>query len=137
MNENISDSTYDYEQLDTSTSSIRLLELFPGTRQDDIACRLFECRLNEQHEAYEALSYVWGDTKELTPVRVNDKTLMIGKNLRTALLNIRKVDEPRIVWVDGICINQSEVRERNHQVSYMYEPSGLTPHTIFILLVLT
>lgn len=68
---------------------------------------------------YDALSYVWGDTTERTPIQVNNRTLMITTNLRTALLNIRQLDQPCILWVDAVCIDQDSVMERNHQVSLM------------------
>ncbi|EEU42374.1 uncharacterized protein NECHADRAFT_79878 [Fusarium vanettenii 77-13-4] len=44
---------------------------------------------------------------------------MITTNLRTALLNIRKPDQPCTIWVDAVCIDQNSVLERNHQVSIM------------------
>ncbi|KAM0428837.1 hypothetical protein ACHAPT_006637 [Fusarium lateritium] len=98
---------YEYAPLAGGPNSIRLLELLPGTRQDDIV------------RNYEALSYVWGDTTELTPIQINGCTLMITTNLRTALLNIRNLDQPRTLWVDAVCIDQTNVLERNHQVSIM------------------
>ena len=44
---------------------------------------------------------------------------MVTVNLRAALLNIRQLDQPCTLWVDAICINQSNVLERGHQVSIM------------------
>jgi len=44
---------------------------------------------------------------------------MVTTNLRAALLNIRQLDQPCTLWVDAVCINQSDVLERGHQVSIM------------------
>jgi len=44
---------------------------------------------------------------------------MVTTNLWTALLNLRKPDQPCTLWVDAVCIDQANVLERNHQVSVM------------------
>ncbi|GAB1313504.1 hypothetical protein MFIFM68171_03714 [Madurella fahalii] len=112
---------YIYAALTSGPKSIRLLELLPGTRQDDIACILTECSLDSRVGDYDALSYVWGDATKLTPIQINGRTLMVTENLRTALLNIRKLDRSYMLWVDAVCIDQNTVQERNHQVSIMGE----------------
>lgn len=44
---------------------------------------------------------------------------MIQPNLFEALKAIRKEDEEICLWADGICINQADIAERNHQVGLM------------------
>jgi hypothetical protein len=44
---------------------------------------------------------------------------MVQPNLFEALKGIRKEDEEICLWVDGICINQADTTERNHQVGLM------------------
>lgn len=44
---------------------------------------------------------------------------MIQPNLFEALKAIRKEDEELFLWADGICINQADTAERNHQVGLM------------------
>lgn len=100
---------------------MRLVELLPGTRQEDIACRMYETLLDECAGSYEALSYVWGDASEKTPIQIDDQTLQIGTNLRLVLLNIRNLDQPRTLWIDALCINQADTAERNQQVAVMGE----------------
>ncbi|KAJ4317398.1 hypothetical protein N0V84_007375 [Fusarium piperis] len=117
-NELIGES-YEYEALAGGPDSIRLLELLPGTRQEDVACNLIEYSLDSRLQKYDALSYVWGDKTNLTPIQINGHTVMVTTNLRTALFNIRKLDQPCTLWVDAICIDQNNVLERNHQVSIM------------------
>ncbi|KAG8156794.1 hypothetical protein KVR01_013399 [Diaporthe batatas] len=112
---------FQYEPLRVGPSSIRLIEVFPGTRQEDIECRLYETSLDKCAGSYAALSYVWGNNTEHTPIQVNGKTLDIRPNLRTALLNLREPDRPITLWVDAICINQgpSDEAERSEQVKIM------------------
>lgn len=44
---------------------------------------------------------------------------MVGINLRTALLNLRDLQNSRILWIDAICINQEDLDERSVQVAIM------------------
>ncbi|KAK4228914.1 heterokaryon incompatibility protein-domain-containing protein [Podospora fimiseda] len=115
----VTTSPYQYTQIPSTPTSIRLLHILPGTLLQDIECRLVDADLDVDNDGYEALSYVWGDVSETTPIQVNGNTLQIGKNLRCALLNLRLADRPRILWVDAICINQEDLDERNQQVSIM------------------
>lgn len=45
--------------------------------------------------------------------------LEITQNLRAALTQCRRQDAPRALWVDSICINQTDVQEKGSQVAMM------------------
>ena len=68
---------------------------------------------------YETLSYVWGDPNPSNEITANGSALKITGNLHTALCYLRSPDIPRVVWADGICINQSDLDERSYQVGIM------------------
>ena len=68
---------------------------------------------------YEALSYCWGDTSEMTPIEMQEGTFNVTKNLRSALFHLRREDTSRTLWIDAICINQDGLEERAQQVSIM------------------
>lgn len=68
---------------------------------------------------YEALSYCWGDDTNKLPILVDNKTLHVTKNLRSALRHLRHSSRPRLLWVDAVCINQDDLDERGMQVSIM------------------
>ena len=80
---------------------------------------------------YEALSYTWGSaaTPEIAYVGksfaavqdVTDSptTLALGQNLACALKYLRYTDKTRRLWIDAVCINQSDIEERGSQVSQM------------------
>lgn len=82
---------------------------------------MYETSLVECTGSYEALSYVWGNASEKTPIQINGQTLEIGPNLRLALFNLRELDKPRTLWIDAICIRQACTNERNQQVAIMGE----------------
>lgn len=105
----------------TGEDCIRLLELQPGQHLDPITCQLQEVRLDDCTGRYAALSYVWGPPEGAMRIRVNDGSLVIRSNLHCALRNLRHADRPRTLWVDAVCINQSDISERNAQVPMMGE----------------
>ena len=70
---------------------------------------------------YETLSYVWGDPILSNEIIVNGSVIKLTKNLHTALWYLRSPDVPRVIWADGICINQLDLDERSCQVRIMDE----------------
>ncbi|KAK3983954.1 heterokaryon incompatibility protein 6, OR allele [Cladorrhinum sp. PSN332] len=111
---------YKYSPLPSNNArAFRLLYLLSGARGDGIRCHLIDSDLDEEEDKFEALSYVWGDSSAPTPIQVNDATFPVGENLHSALLNLRSVQDTRVLWVDAICINQSDDGEKDTQVGMM------------------
>ncbi|KAG4442480.1 hypothetical protein IFR05_002032 [Cadophora sp. M221] len=109
-----------YEQLDPNRREIRLISLLPGKLFDPIAVALAPFSLDDEDTpAYEALSYVWGETSDPQNIELNWVTFPVTANLYMALQFLRIPSGIRILWVDAICINQDDVEERNNQVSLM------------------
>jgi hypothetical protein len=71
-----------------------------------------------------------GETRLISTIQVNEHTLKITKSLRSALFYLRKSDEPRTLWVDAICINQNDLKERGDQVRNMGEIYSRTSRTV-------
>jgi hypothetical protein len=61
---------------------------------------------------------MWGP-KEFKTIELNGKPLTVRENLWQALSSLRLETEPRILWIDAVCINQEDIGERNHQVMQM------------------
>lgn len=104
-----------------AVKQIRLLTLSPGGSTDDVhvTIRVAELAADEPPR-YEALSYVWGSEKDPLPINVEDKcTLRVSQNLEEALRHLRYRDRSRTLWVDAVCINQSDLTERSQQVLLM------------------
>jgi len=94
---------------------------------------------------YDALSYVWGDPKVRHPIEIRSsspieesdapnkildnilkrdpggKWVVVGvtTNLLAALRSLRREDKPRLLWVDALCIDQSNNAEKSQQVMIM------------------
>ncbi|EWZ84879.1 hypothetical protein FOCG_08068 [Fusarium oxysporum f. sp. radicis-lycopersici 26381] len=114
-----------YKPLDNTRQEIRLLRLLPPDDKDEnIHCTLSHAVLNTPsgNPAYEALSYVWGEPDFSEPIILNDHTFFITPSLKYILSCLKqRCDQQRVLWVDAICINQSDVEERGHQVTLMRE----------------
>jgi Heterokaryon incompatibility protein (HET) len=115
-----SSKPFDHKPLSYLTDAVRLVNLFPGRPPDPIKCGLIHTTLSQNPE-YEALSYTWGIAYATLPIIVDGKDMTVTENLRQALINLRSLVKNRVLWIDAICINQSNVHERNHQVQQMGE----------------
>ncbi|KAH9215261.1 heterokaryon incompatibility protein-domain-containing protein, partial [Leptodontidium sp. 2 PMI_412] len=116
---------YQYTPLKPAGSSIRLLRIehSPNSNYNDpLTCSIFHSSINDT--VFEALSYVWGDVKQTVNLSIDGFTIPITHNLDTALRSLRPLqteEEPWILWVDAICIDQTNVEERGQQVQLMWD----------------
>ena len=70
-------------------------------------------------QRYVALSYVWGDPADRLEIVVDGKIFPVTRNLYSALKRVREPDHELLLWVDAVCIDQSNVKERGSQVKLM------------------
>ena len=129
--------------------SIRVLELYGGEFGDELRGALHECSVefdvytNTLQPAdddnpgaadfvvslqgggspvwYSALSYVWGNTggNDHCHVVCNGHLLSTTPNLDCALRYLRLPNSSAMLWIDQICINQSDLEEKSRQVTLM------------------
>jgi hypothetical protein len=108
---------YEYQPL--NAHKIRLLRL----RRREGILRHDICTFNlDNIPRYVALSYTWGAPSPTFGFAVNgNKSLRIRQNLHNFFQVYHNDDlhEEEYMWVDQLCINQSSIEERNHQVSMM------------------
>ncbi|KAK4228870.1 ankyrin repeat-containing domain protein [Podospora fimiseda] len=111
---------FSHSSIDLSTDAIRLLRLFKGIDGDPIRCEIFQTFLHEVDGVpYEAVSYTWGNIRDQIEITMNDQRAKIGTNLYLFLCSLRQPSEDNILWVDAICIDQENDREKGHQVRQM------------------
>jgi hypothetical protein len=91
--------------------------ILPGAWDSPISCELSIASLNSV-PAYQTLSYVWGDPKVTNPILLHGHTFHVTINLYAALRRLRS-KKTRVIWIDSLCINQSDTDERNYQVVLM------------------
>ncbi|KAG5804774.1 hypothetical protein H9Q74_009813 [Fusarium xylarioides] len=91
--------------------------LGPGARDDPIECSLHVAKFDG--EAYDAISYVWGNAAQRRSIQCQGHHVDMTMNLFEALRQIRQPHEPRRIWADSLCINQSDLVEKSFQVNMM------------------
>jgi len=107
-----------YPVLMNPASNIRLLHLLPSSDLWGLEATL-ETHSFLERPQYIALSYTWGDSASTKPITINGKRMDITENLWNALFHIRDSHKTQILWVDAICINQTNNEEKSAQVPLM------------------
>lgn len=95
---------------------------------------------DQQTLEFEALSYVWGSAQTSEDALVECPhqsqgfaSLPLGQNLALALRHLRYEKTTRTLWVDAICINQSDIAEREAQVMRMADVYSLASRVVIWL----
>jgi hypothetical protein len=117
---------YKYATLDAD--SIRVFVLRPLNDGVELQGCVISTRLGADM-FYEAISYCWatesGDDSLLESLRIGQRSeaaqIPITKTCRDALCRFRNAHRPRVLWVDAICIDQTNQHECSHQVGIMAE----------------
>ncbi|CZR66919.1 uncharacterized protein PAC_16820 [Phialocephala subalpina] len=114
---------YKYSPLNEEAQEIRLLTLLPDTLASDVRLSLDITPFTEYHvPKFEAVSYTWGSAENPVNIFIGEsgrKTLAVTRNLAEALPYFRYEDKPRILWIDAICVDQKNLKERSQQVKRM------------------
>lgn len=117
---------------DLPDGHIRLLTIHPGDEASALSGIIRSAPL-ELAPNYEAVSYAWGaedftdaldvvcDTGSTsTSSETKDvRSIPITPNVTSLLNSLRYPNEPRVLWIDAICINQANASERSVQVQQM------------------
>lgn len=122
---------YESVPLNNTAGEVRLMTLLPGTFDQKIEAKLNTTLLIPGHiPKYEALSYCWGPSTDPQTIAVNGRSLNVTQSLATALPYLRLQDKARVLWIDAICVNQSDLLERSLQVPRMADVYGYAHRVI-------
>jgi hypothetical protein len=125
---------YSYSLLRNECHSIRLFRLLPsGDDNAIIRGELVEYNLQTSRRAthaYDVLSYVWGSNEQLVSILLGDDLLDVTPNLYAALSHLRDPSMPRIIWIDAICINQTDNEEKSNQIQSMARIYGIASRVL-------
>ena len=95
--------------------SIRIMYLLSGMPEDKVHCELSSRSLSD-HETYEVLCCVLGPQESTSLIIINGQSVKVNSSLASALQDVRYIDRPRCLWVDTLCIDPWNIKERNSQV---------------------
>jgi hypothetical protein len=102
---------------------VRLLPQREHSSNTPIQCELIDYDLSEstggKQHIYEALSYVWDSDLSPQAITLNGCAFSVTGNLHAALWNLRDRQLERVLWVDALCINQGDNKEKETQIPLM------------------
>lgn len=138
---------FQHDLLDHSKERIRLLRFVgrpPSSEHEHFDLETYDIA---SAPPFVALSYTWGYDMPTDDIIVNESFLSVRKNLRVALKalcnffrndvlvpdksrqcedegvtfpkNLLQENGYPLMWIDAICINQTNISEKNHQVNMM------------------
>jgi Heterokaryon incompatibility protein (HET) len=102
---------------------VRLLRISPGERDQPLSYSLEIVFLEHLHHIhYRALSYTWGHAHsidDIREIRIDGQEFFVRRNLFDFLNTASAKGEHWLFFIDAICINQLDHRERQFQVQEM------------------
>jgi tetratricopeptide (TPR) repeat protein len=104
-----------------ATSSYRLLRLQQNKGSEPLKGELLEYTI-DQSPPYLCLSYAWGTDRAKQTIEIQGQRLPITDTVYMALEWIRAYQRDMtsdLLWIDSICINQGDMKERSEQVRHM------------------
>lgn len=113
-----------YPPLPCASRTFRLLSLEPGHDGDAIICALRVANIPETSSCdvnciYNAVSYAWGDGDSKCEILVDAWRVPVRENLWQLLKHFRSTTTPVTLWIDFLCIDQSDKKEQAIQVQTM------------------
>ncbi|KAF2725362.1 HET-domain-containing protein [Polychaeton citri CBS 116435] len=110
---------YDYTPLARDHEQLRLLRIQRSSSiTDAIVCSVDTYEL-DNCPPFAAVSYVWGSASPFRDIYINTQHTEVYYNCWVALWQIRYHGKWDYVWVDSLCIDQSDHGEKARQVRLM------------------
>lgn len=126
--------SYQYEPLTSDSGEIRLVKitgLQEDAETDSIVLELDILHTPlDQPAPYLTISYTWGNPARTHKILVNGTALFVPENTFQTLYTVYHAlptlatefcapDEQFSLWIDAVCLNQSDVKEKDEQVRRM------------------
>lgn len=117
---------YATASINTESREIRLIEVLPGHVNSPVFCKFHRHALiSPDLIKFRALSYTWGNPEPMSTIFVDNIAFKVRHNLLLFLQRYRleghESSGDQLIWIDALCIDQSNIAERNHQVALMRE----------------
>lgn len=122
--------TTSYQYLHLQPRHIRLLKCVTSDRPNSDGTPSFDYHIvhvklpkDGPTLEFEAVSYTWGDPPKVSvlPIQEDAGHIALTGNLTEALPYISQHSATGYLWIDQLCINQTDVVEKGHQVRLMSE----------------
>jgi hypothetical protein len=112
-------SKYEYTQLE-DFENIRLLRYSSTADSNEVVFDLKEIPLAKASDKFVAVSYCWvkGLWTERLPL-ANGACLKVSRSVISILRHVAGIASGLPIWIDAICINQADGKEKSSQVGMM------------------
>ncbi|KAF2832826.1 HET-domain-containing protein [Ophiobolus disseminans] len=112
-----------YNNLRVSSRRIRLLQVYACAENEakdaPLRCQLHRVDLAATPD-YTALSYVWGEySSPPDSVLCNNVAVPVTRNCYSALQHLRAINGSFSIWIDAICIDQTDQEDKTQQIGLM------------------
>ena len=117
-----------YRPLNSSTDEIRFVRLRSELSPDG----LIQCEIEHTQDwaSYTCLSYECGASQDQDAILLSGRRFNVRQNLLRFLERARHSYKERKFWIDAICIDQTNIAEKNQQVGLMGRIYSTAQHTI-------
>jgi hypothetical protein len=92
---------------------------------DVLRCEAYQACLEDLttdgQPLFAAASYFCGNPALTRRIICGRYAIDIPQNAYDALVHLRFKNRPRLIWIDCLCINQNDVREKSHQVGILHK----------------
>ncbi|KAK6720964.1 hypothetical protein SNK05_004058 [Fusarium graminearum] len=117
MTTTVNNETFPYKPLDPEDFPIRVLQVESGDILESLSCSLVNYA-DATEQGWTCLSYTWGTEPPSKDITINGTSFPVRPNVYNFLRQAQRQGLTNL-WIDSICINQSDTNERNAQVRLM------------------
>lgn len=126
---------YNYKPLKSTRGEFRILMLPPLDSSNILSGKLkIVSMLDVPKPEYKTISYAWGDNTSSEHIFIDGKKLGIPASAHQALHGVLRRGYHGAIWIDSVCINQVDKKEREQQVSMMGGDMGIYSNTALNLI---
>lgn len=115
------------------SAQIRLLKLHRRVPFFELSAELITC-YPEEAPSYYTVSYVWSyGAQDLRSITLNGLSFQVKGNVHYILKRCSSFLRPQFIWIDTICIDQTNASEKTLQVRAMQDIYGKSKHALVCL----
>lgn len=88
-----------------------------------IHCTIHHVLLHDKQNppVFTAMSYTWGESTRNHCIKINDAPFLVTESLEVMLRHIQSTTDTLTLWIDQLCIDQTNTDEKSAQVPLMKE----------------
>jgi hypothetical protein len=109
----------EYHALSKSNSEIRLIKSHAGNSWNITKASLLPVSIFRA-PPFEAVSYRWSSENQVA-ILLNNQKFFVSGPVHEMLRGLRYQTEDRLLWIDSLCINQTDDTEKSWQIGLMRE----------------